>query len=307
LAGKQPLRFAGLRGTIDGRRIAKMSGGQKSRIEQREDLIYSLATLVDPIKRLIASGEDFLPQVPFVRSQFLKEALIFRNQVEAFCVVGGLTFSTEIDEILRTLSGFSGIFDMVRNPDNWGAKAQEAFVRRLEHTKYLIRSVPCDDPDEILPAASPFQSYHRLRPIFASVGTRLHLFDPYLDASVYHRYLAEVPDNVPIVVVTGEDNMTASGKRNTRRRREIVVVSELFAAERPTTYRLLVSSALHDRHVRADSTIYHLGGSIKDAGAKAPFTLSKQSSPMTDASLDVIVASAVEWFGPGTPTHRRRA
>jgi hypothetical protein len=189
---------------------------------------------------------------------------------------------------------------MVRNPSNWGANAQEYFARQLEWTKGAIRAVPCEDPDKIFPANSPFQTYLRLKAICSTAGSRVEVFDPYVDASVFHRYLAEVPASVPIVVVAGDGSM------KDRRRRELVAVSQLFAAERSTTYRFLVSAGLHDRHLRADSTIYHVGGSLKDAAAKSPFSLSKHSSTETDASLDGIIAGAVEWFGPSTPKHRRR-
>jgi hypothetical protein len=174
----------------------------------------------------------------------------FDELVRRFCKVGTLNYNRECSAILWALSQFKdGIHRMV-DPDR-GLEARDVYVKRFRAIKNAIRAVPCDDPDEILPTESPFQSYLRLRPIFTGVATRLHVFDPYLDSTVYHRYLAEVPDTVPIVVVTGEANMKASGGKATRRRRELVAVSELFAAERPTTYRFLVSPALHDRHLTA--------------------------------------------------------
>lgn len=275
----------------------------KSRIEQRDDLIYSLGLLVDPIRRLLDDPQA--NRIPWIRSQFLSDLESgFLPKVAEFCRTATHQFATEAVEIRSRAYLFTRVLEMFQRGDT--DNALQHFEQFIGELKSMIRGVPCEDPDTIFPANSPFQTHLRLRAICSTTGSRVDVFDPYLDASVFHLYLAEVSESVPIVVVTSEGNMATNGKKLARRRRELVAVSQLFAAERPVTYRFLVAAGLHDRHLRADSTIYHLGGSLKDAAAKSPFTLSKHTPTETEVSLNGIIAQAVEWFGPRTPKHRRR-
>jgi hypothetical protein len=130
---------------------------------------------------------------------------------------------------------------------------------------------------------------------------RLDLFDPYLDAEVFDRYLADTSKQVEIALVTEVANM-----RNVRRRGRIVAVSELVALERPTLYRLLEVPSIHDRHLRADDKIYLLGGSAKDASKTDFYTIAEtDSNPTLHSTLDNIMAGATAWYQPGMLRHRR--
>ena len=95
-----------------------------------------------------------------------------------------------------------------------------------------------------------------------------------------------------------------SGKVN--RRDRIVAVSELLAKQYPGRYQFCVSSEQHDRHIRVDDEVLHLGGSPKDAAKADYFTISNLDPVQSNhAFLDGIISRATEWFGPSTPTHRR--
>jgi hypothetical protein len=133
------------------------------------------------------------------------------------------------------------------------------------------------------------------------------LFDPYLSADVFHRYLRNLWDTTSITVVTNEKIMVApQGPQAVQRRDQIVAVSELLALERPTLYRFYVTAQQHDRHLRADDSILHLGGSVKDASKTAPYTISTLDATQSNHSfLDRLISSATEWFGPNVTTHRR--
>jgi hypothetical protein len=141
--------------------------------------------------------------------------------------------------------------------------------------------------------------------------TRLDLFDPYLSAETFHRYLRTIPNGVRLTIATSSDIMdlpagTSPISSKTSRRDQIVAVSELLAAEFPDRYEFRVSSQLHDRHVRADEKIVHLGGSAKDAAKNDYFTISNMEPvPTTHAFLDSVLTGATEWFGPTMKTHRK--
>jgi hypothetical protein len=86
----------------------------------------------------------------------------------------------------------------------------------------------------------------------------------------------------------------------------IVAISELLAAEYPDRYEFRVSNEQHDRHIRVDKEILHLGGSSKDAAKADYFTISKLDSIQSnDAFLDGIITKAIEWYGATVRPHRR--
>ena len=59
--------------------------------------------------------------------------------------------------------------------------------------------------------------------------------------------------------------MARNRHHNKRPYDEFIDVSRSFSQERgPDKYRLLVEEAFHDRWLRCDEQLFHLGGSIKD-------------------------------------------
>src|SRR5262249_20248185 len=117
----------------------------------------------------------------------------------------------------------------------------------LADARASIREVPCDDPGTILQSESPYSTYVRLKAVFHGAATRLDLFDPYLDAETFHRYLPDIPDGVRVTVVTSSDIMdlpSAISPTSSKalRRDRIVAVSELLAGQFPNRYRFCVSS-----------------------------------------------------------------
>jgi hypothetical protein len=139
----------------------------------------------------------------------------------------------------------------------------------------------------------------------------LEFFDPYLEPDTFHRYLPSIADGVQVIIVTSGDIMdlplTASPTSNkTVRRDRIISISELLAIQFPDRYQFRVSNEQHDRHIRVDDTILHLGGSAKDAGKSDYFTISKLNQIQSShAFLDGIIARASEWYGPSVKPHRR--
>lgn len=179
---------------------------------------------------------------------------------------------------------------------------RQRFLHQLERVKNAIRDVPCDDPDTIFSGASPFQTYRHLRAICSIATTRVELFDPYLGPEVFHLYLADCDEGVKITVVTSQKIMDSVGRSY-----HIVAVSKLLAAERPDSYRLLVTTQQHDRHLRVDDKIYHLGGSVKDLDKPRPYTLANlDTTEPNEKILDDVIAKSEEWFGPTTPEHREQ-
>ena len=286
-----------------------MNSATKSRTEEREELLIGFALLVDPVRRLIDSGDDPRSMIPYVRSQFDQDLNLFRDQVVAFCRPGKHRFERELDAILRAVSGIPDLIGALQEPESRERVRSRGFPDQVQRTKEAIRAVPCDDPATILPAESPYATYIRLRAICGGAGSRLELFDPYLEATTFHRYLPDLDGSVLVTVVTSTDVMDLGlnpPAAKASRRDRIVAVSELLGQQFPRRYQFRVSREQHDRHVRVDNTILHLGGSAKDAAKNHYFTISRlDPTQSTHTFLDGIVHRSTEWFGPTVTIHRR--
>jgi hypothetical protein len=283
---------------------------QMSRVEQRDELITSLGMLVDPIRRFLFQDLD-PKKVPFLRAQFSRDFVAFSHPLHAYCKVGGYELTKEYSDAIRAIQSFPDVMRIacdVQAPEN----ARKDFNNLLSKAQAAIRNIPCDDSGTILPSESPYSTYIRLRSICRGATTRLDLFDPYLDAQTFHRYLPEIPEGVRVTVVTSSDVMdvppaSPPTSAKTLRRERIVAVSELLAGQFPDRYEFRVSTEQHDRHVRVDDQILHLGGSAKDAAKSDYFTISNLDPVQSNhAFLDGIIARATEWYGPTVRTHRRQ-
>lgn len=178
----------------------------------------------------------------------------------------------------------------------------EEFAKALS----AIDTVPIPRTSVILEAGSPFTAYCRLRQLCEmDATTSLTWLDPYLDASVFHRFLSGVRPQVPVTLVTCEPGPHA-GKQNKDRWICFIDVSRLYAQERGTVaYRLVVQPSLHDRWVVFDAKrIYNLGGSAKDAANRDYFTITTiESTPLNLEAVENIINSGAEFFGANTSNH----
>lgn len=278
---------------------------EKSRTEERDDLLTGLGMLVDPIHRLMFETDDPLKMIPYVRSQFQQDLGHFRTQVTKYCRPGKHNFDREIDVILREAKRFSELLDEFQRPELW-RNSRDKFSNYLKAVRTAIGAVPCEDVGVMLPAESPLQTYYRLRAICSNATERLELFDPYLDADVFHRYLRETSEKTYLRIITSENIMVKpQGQQGMRRRDEIIAISELVALERANSYGFYVTLQQHDRHLRVDNQIFHLGGSVKDASKRAPYTISLLDPTQSNhIFLDGLISGADEWFGPNVKTHR---
>lgn len=277
----------------------------RSRAERRDDLLTALGMLVDPIRRAILGIDDPAIKIPYIRGQFEADYREFIQKIFEFGREGKVHFDAECNNIKRLVwRSFTDLLTDLGGGKRSGEE-MDRFAQLLQVSQDAIRTIPTDDPDVILPGASPFQTYLRLRALCSGSVQRIELFDAFLDDTPFHRYLGAVSPSAYIVVVTSKQIMQPSSGGTTRRDR-IVSVSELVAAERKDRYRFLVTEQQHDRHLRVDEEILHLGGSVKDASRTAPYTIGTLDPTQSiNEFLDSVIAGAEEWFGPTVTTHRR--
>jgi hypothetical protein len=273
-----------------------------SRLETKFRLMRELGALLDPIERLLFNDADQNPsrvKIAVVLAQYTKDKDVWIAKVHEFCHINDMLLSTFYSSVQQQCQFIQNIltdrtiaFETVK----------QSFLELQAKVESALREVPADDPDIMLPPQSPFQPYLRLLAICGVTTTRLHLFDHYLDAEVFDRYLPDVGKGVEITLVTDAGMM----RKYPRRRGRIIAISELVALERPAQYRLLEVPRLHDRKIRSDDKIFDLGGSLQDASKTDFYSITNTDNNATlHATLDGIIAASAPWYQPGFPKHRK--
>lgn len=145
----------------------------------------------------------------------------------------------------------------------------------------------------MIPPASPFSASRRIRAILRDAQQRIELFDPWLSAEVFYRYLPVISPGIVLTVVTEEVKANDSNKKSRERWEGVKAVAPMVEVEYPH-FRLLVVDSFHDRWLRVDDTAYHLGGSVKDAGTNDPYTISTLDQHLY-SRLDNVIARAKPW------------
>lgn len=203
-------------------------------------------------------------------------------------------------------SRFHNALDEIKVGLQYEKPLEPVLAKSTFSARRAIGAVPIPTASVILESGSPFTAYCRLRELCeVDALESLTWLDPYVDDSIFHRYLSTASPDVSVTLVTCEPRQNASN-RDRRRWAEFLDVSRLFASERSSsTYRLLIQKRFHDRWVVLDGKrIYSLGGSAKDAGDRTYFTISAVSSTRENlAAITHHIDTATEAFGPSTNTH----
>lgn len=271
-----------------------------TRKEQQQDLIYQLGLWLRPVMDVVESPNTYSAEERAnIRARAYRDGQAFTQAVHAFCHnVPGHTYVME-HQVIRT-----EIDNLIGSVNSSLVDAPQSLASCVEHLRPQIVAgivaVPVSSESSMFEAQTPFTTYCRVKALCETTGSMLIYTDRYLDKTVFHRYLAAVPEQTEITLVT----WPRSRHHNKRRYDEFIDVSHLFAQERgPDKYRLFVEETFHDRWLRCDDQLFHLGGSIKDAGNSSVYTLSKiDSTPDNMKKLNDLIAAGTELFGPSNQT-----
>jgi hypothetical protein len=279
-----------------------------SRAELKDRLLMELGFVLDVPRRALFDVGDPNPsttKLALTQGQYSRELNEWVNsRFRPFITIHG----SEIPHFWNSvMESCYAVRDLLVSQDDLPRKKQR-FETAVSATLAAIRAIPADDPDVIVPPKSAFIAYRRLHAVCATAATRVHLFDPYLDAQTFLLYFPDVPDGVELKVVSDQTIMlpNPTDKKRTFQRDRIIATSEILASERPSNYYFLMVPSIHDRHLRADDRIFHLGGSVAHASLKDYYSITEtDSNPVLHATLDGIIASATPWYKPGMLRHRR--
>jgi hypothetical protein len=273
------------------------------RLREKHDLLVKLGVLFGPLLHLIEHEDQYdLQDVSEAIARYCAEFPALQNDFRMFSngqpghsyAVEHKKFFIALQEVQTHLSNDSG-------------RSLEDIVRAALHTaRSAIDAVPIPRTSVILEAGTPFTAYRKLRELCeADVTKSLAWLDPFLDATIFTRYLIGVRRGTSVTLLSSEPRANA-GQREKQRWAGLLEASRLYAQEYgANAYRFLQLADLHDRWVVLDDKrIYSLGGSVKDAAARDYFTItSVEASPMNLDRLQRHLAAATELFGPSVPVH----
>jgi hypothetical protein len=272
------------------------------RLREKQDLLVKLGVLFGPLLRLIEHPHEYDAQEKAEAiARYCAEFEILIREFKEF-TQGQAGHDYAVQAI-----GFHIALTNVRS-DMVNRLSLETSVRRnFAAARDAIDAVPIPSTSVIVEAGSPFTAYRKLRELCEVDATNsLTWLDPYLDASVFHRYLSDVRPAVKVTLVSAEPSAN-DGRRGQLRWEALLDASHLFAQERGNAvYRLVNQPELHDRWVIFDGKrIYALGGSPKDAAAKDYFTIaSVEGTPENLIRIQQHIERGRELFGSVSPTHQ---
>jgi len=267
-----------------------------SRKEQQAELLIQFGELVSPLEELVEYPDTQTANTRIkATAKFTHDRDNFQHLLNAFTHgEPGHDYKAENTQISGHLNRFTNqILSFRESTENLRKELQDLKNTFIQN----ILAIPCELDTEVLEAGSPFTAFMKIRSIFETATKQLVLIDPYMGQGTVRRYFHNIPEHVTLAVVTK--------KRSGDEFRDFLDVSRLYAKERsPSHYSLMYHPDLHDRYLKCDNTIYHLGGSLKDAGSNSDYTVSKiQDESDGEAKIRNLIADSTEQFGPKQLNH----
>ena len=184
---------------------------------------------------------------------------------------------------LREYRGIGEFWPFIKSKSPSYAGRQE-FLRQefepvLQHLEALCTGTLAS-PQRFFPAGSDHEAYVQIRQIIEKARTEVRIVDSYVDHTLW-ALLTNVPPGTAIQVLTS----TMKG--------DFLLEAHKFVKQHGSRAEVRESKSFHDRFLVIDrSDCWHLGASIKDAGAKAFLISEIQNQAIKKATLDVIES---EW------------
>lgn len=267
-----------------------------SRKEQQAELLIKFGDLIAPMEELVNYPDQQNEQTRAKASaKFAHDRESFQRLLNAFTQgEPGHNYTVESSHITKRLNGFTN--QMVSYRDDT-EKLRDQLLGLRNTVIINILAIPCELNSEVLEAGSPFTAFVKIRSICETASEQLVFVDPYMGQGTVRRYFHGIPEQVTLTVITKQ--------RSGDEFRDFLDVSKLFADERgPSRYCLMYHPDLHDRYLKCDESVYHLGGSLKDAGRKSGYTVSK-ITVASDGETEVLklLGESTEQFGPNRSNH----
>jgi hypothetical protein len=276
-------------------------GLSMSRKRQQAERFFKAGQLLGPLLKIVEHLETYdQDERTRILARFFAETKRFIDDFQVFTRgEPGHVYQTQYYKVVNRLGPFA---DLAGNVDIKGLATE---IKKVAAVVFdAIYSIPVPIESSIHEAHTPFSTYCLAKDMCSTARTRIDWMDRYFDSTLFGRYFTDTPATTAITLVTWPESR-CSGRKDQQRYADFMGVSKLFAEERgPERYRLLTAEDFHDRRLRCDDKMVHLGDSIKDLGKNSTFTISRLDS--TDDNrrhFDDAIKGATEMFGPSIRTH----
>jgi len=247
--------------------------------------------LIAPLDDLVKNSNSQNQQTRAKASaKFSHDKPVFLATLNIFCNgESGHVYAVESAAITAKLNGFSNSLISFRDEE-------EILKDKLQELKKSVLSsivaIPCEIDSEVLEAGSPFTAYVKLKSIIETAVNKVIFIDPYMAPTIVNRYFNLVSENTQVTVIT-------KFRRGRTEFDDFLSLSKLYANQVGSEkYTLKFHDTNHDRYLQCDDDVYHLGGSLKDAGDKSSFTITKVRS-IAEGEIEVnkLISESSEQFG----------
>ena len=263
------------------------------RLTQKEDLLYKLGLLFGPVVQLVERGNDAsTDDRTRVLARYSAEHQALIADFQTFSKgEAGHDYRIEYHSFHNALYKFPKL--AAQSPD----MLPDLVNQTLSIAKDAIRSIPVYAESQIVDTQTPFSTYCKLKTFANLASSKLVFVDRFLHQSIFFRYLSDLQPNVVVTLVGPRRVMT----------NDFLDLSRMLALERGSTmYRLLSVPyrSIHDRWVRYDDEMLHLGNSTAQAAMINDFTIARLAPTQENFDrIESIIASATEQFGPTQLSH----
>lgn len=265
-----------------------------NRRRQQAELVYKVGLLLAPLQDIVDNPESHDKNSRArAAAKYFADLPKVENAIREFTEnEPGHKYETEWVDINWGFIGLlTSIKDEIDNPKTFKTLLEEKSSEIING----ILAIPVPESAPILEAHTPFSTYCFIKDMCQTVAEQIIWIDRYLDASLFYRYLHDVPTTVKVTLVMSSQEIDSQFKD----------ISKLFADERgPDNYRLVVQDDFHDRWLICDERMYVLGGSVKHAGQKSDFTIANLEATAENIDRkEQLLKTGVEIFGPSEPNH----
>lgn len=272
-----------------------------NRKREQAEVFFQFGQLIGPLLK-VAENPETDSEHRKVMARFFADVDAFKKSFLTFAAgESGHDYRVQVYQAFGALAKFETGH---RRGELKGEELHSAVKDLRQQVFEALHEIPVPVESAVYDARTPFSTYRLVRDLCSTAQSLVLWMDRYFDQTLFHRYLADVPESAVVTLVTLPDTKLRSPK-DLQRHSEFMNVSKLFAQERgPDRYRLVFNDAFHDRWLRCDDKLFHFGGSIKDLGADATFTISKLDfTPENVRAFEEPLSSGREVFGPTQRVH----
>jgi hypothetical protein len=258
---------------------------------ERTSLILHFGMLIAPIKALAfrsapAAGLEYR----IVEAKLYPDLQAWVRESQQFARIGDYTFSIEINRVIEIAKGIvrqtGHLAEFFPEDDQKRQESLQRYVLKCEKDIVdAIDKIPIEWKSQLLAAGTPLSTHLKIADAISTAHSRVHYFDRYLDPDFFPLYLRFLDRSVEVRLITTRGNAKFGVQA-------VSAVASLAAQEFGDFHLIELSPRdMHDRNLRIDQRVFHLGASTNDAGNKPTNFALADSSDSANSILDGMIAN----------------